>query len=216
MIPRLVLITDWSVGRTRLTETLAACLKVEAPLAVLHRHPGVTDAQYVDEARLIAQLCQHTRQHLFVHTRADVAVALGAHLHLPSTGVDPADVVPFLPPGTWLSTSVHSASETFRAAPCTFALVSPVFGAKSKPGDNRPPLGPGGYRQLKGMLRCPAYALGGIDGRSLRDLQSPDGIAVVSAVAASLSPAEVVQHMLEALPPATDGAATLVSRRESR
>ncbi len=157
---RVMLITDWSRGSP--VERLARAVGDRNDLAVQHRHPGASDRQYFDEAGQLAQACAALGLPLFINGRLDVALALGAHLHLPGHGLSIADVRPFLPL-RWISTVVHGEADLAQTTDADLALVSPVFAPRSKPTDVRPPLGPAGFRALAERLPCPAFALGGLD-----------------------------------------------------
>ncbi len=157
---RVMLITDWSRGSP--IERLAQAIGTRGDVAVQHRHPGVSDRQFFDEAGILGQTCAALGVPLFINGRLDVALALGAHLHLPGHGLAIADVRPFLPL-RWISTVVHGEADLAHAADADLALVSPVFAPRSKPTDVRLPLGPDGFRALADCLPCPAFALGGLD-----------------------------------------------------
>ncbi|MBX7100333.1 MAG: thiamine phosphate synthase, partial [Myxococcaceae bacterium] len=77
--------------------------------------------------------------------------------------------------------------------------VSPVYPPGSKPHDDRPPLGVGGFLRLAGRLACPAFALGGLDASRLHGLGAAGGVAVSSAVWHASDPAAAVSGLLAAL-----------------
>ena len=196
MLPRLVVITDWSLPREHLLGALEAALCAGLPVAVQHRHPGVGLRQFLEEARLLAALCERLARPLFINGRLDVALLLGAHLHLPAGGLRPADVRPALPEGRLVSAAVHDAREAEEAAGADLALVSPVFAPGSKPDDTRPALGPQGYAALRAQLSCPALALGGIDPGRAQALADADGFATISGVLGAADPAAAARLLL--------------------
>lgn len=193
-LPRLVVITDWRLGRERLFAALERALSAGPGVAVQHRHPEAGGRVFLEEARALAALCARFDAPLFVNGRLDVALLTGAHLHLPAHGWAPVDARPLLPADRWISVAVHSDEEAARAAGADLALVSPVFAPGSKPGDTRPQLGPEGFRRLAALLPCPALALGGITPE--RKLAGAAGYAVVSAVLAAEDPAGAVRALL--------------------
>jgi thiamine-phosphate pyrophosphorylase len=172
-LPRLVIITDWSLGADTLLARLERALSAGPGIAVQHRHPGASARALYDEGARLKWLCAQFKAPLFVNRRFDVAAALGAHLHLPSSGVLPAD----LPRGGAMrvSVAVHDEDEAKRAAGADFALVSPVFEKKDKA-----PIGLGGFERLQRALSCPAFALGGVTAQ--RRVPTAAGHAVISAV----------------------------------
>ncbi|WP_002637412.1 thiamine phosphate synthase [Myxococcus hansupus] len=178
---------------------LTRALDVGPEVAVQHRHPEATGRQFLEQARALAALCQARGNPLFVNGRVDVALLVGAHVHLPAHGPAPEDVRPLLPPGRWISTAIHDATEARGAAGADLALVSPVFAPGSKPGDTRIPLGPEGFRALAASLPCPALALGGITPERARALPDAAGFAVISGVLEAEDPAFAVRAMLRPL-----------------
>lgn len=191
---RLLLITDWGLGD--LPGRVARALEAGPGVAVQHRHPGVGDRQFFDEATRLAEVCRAAGAPLFISRRLDVALAVGAHLHLPAYALRVADVRPHLPEGRLVSVAVHDDAEARAAASADLALVSPVFAPGSKPTDTRPTLGPDGLRRLAESLPCPAFALGGIDAARARQLSGTAGFAVVSSVLAAADPRDACRTLL--------------------
>lgn len=190
----LIIITDWALGPERLLGQLEAALKAGPGVAVQHRHPGVSDRTFFDEARQLAELCRKADAPLFINSRLDVALALDAHLHCTSTSLTPREVRRLLP-DRWISCAVHSTGDLVDGA--DLALVSPVFRPGSKPTDSRAPLGVEGYTRLARALPCPAFALGGLEPANVASVRAP-GVAVISAVLRALDPAAAVRALLEA------------------
>jgi thiamine-phosphate pyrophosphorylase len=196
--PRLIVITDWRLPRQRLLAALERALEAGPDVAVQHRHPDAPARTFLEEARVLAALCQARGNPLFVNGRLDVALLVGAHLHLPAHGPTVEDVRPFLPAGRLVSVAVHDTAEARLAQGADLALVSPVFAPGSKPGDTRPPLGPEGFRALRAALPCPALALGGITPERAAQLPQAQGFAVISAVLEAADPAGVARALLQA------------------
>jgi thiamine-phosphate pyrophosphorylase len=195
-VPRLIIITDWRLPRERLLAALERALEAGPSVAVQHRHPDAPTRTFLEEARLLAGLC-HTRGNpLFVNGRLEVALLVGAHLHLPARGPTVEDVRPHLPPGRQVSVAVHDADEARLARGADLALVSPVYAPGSKPGDTRPQLGPEGFQALAASLPCPALALGGMTPERASRLPGAYGFAVISAVLEAQDPAAVARALL--------------------
>ncbi len=114
---------------------------------------------------------------MFVNSRLDVALALGAHLHLASNALTVSDVKPWLRPGMLVSHAVHSAGEFQPGA--DLALVSPVFAPRSKTVEST--LGPAGFEALAAIAPCPVFALGGLTVDNAKLLPSAAGFAVMHA-----------------------------------
>jgi thiamine-phosphate pyrophosphorylase len=180
---RLLLLTDWSLGERALLTQLEPVCALGAEVGVQHRNPGAQTRPFLAQARALAELCGRFGNPFFVNARLDVALLVGAHLHLPVDAPTPAEVRPHLPPGRWLSAAVHNEEELQRAAGADLYLLSPVFAPGSKPGDTRPTLGPAGYARLRALAAGrPALALGGMNVQRLRELGAVDGVALQSAV----------------------------------
>ncbi len=193
MIPfKLLLITDWS--RPDCLAQLGEALKAGPGIAVQHRHPGATDRVFHDEGLRLRDAIGATP--LFVNGRLDVALELGAHLHLTSRSLLPADVRPHLPPGRWLSASWHPPEAS--ATGVDLLLMSPVFAPHSKPAD-RPPLGPEGFRAHLAHASAPVFALGGLTAERAARLRPVAGVALIGEVLHAASPAHAAEALLRAL-----------------
>lgn len=97
---------------------------------------------------------------LLINERVDVALAAGLDgVHLPSGSIAARDIRRIAPGPFVIGVSAHSLAEI--DAEADFAVVSPVFVSKSKPGYG-PPLG---VEQLAAIVKAspvPVYALGGV------------------------------------------------------
>lgn len=190
-----MVITDWRLPRERLLAALERAMEVGPQVAVQHRHPEATARQFLEEARLLSELCQARGNPLFVNGRLDVALLVRAHLHLPAGGLTPEDVRPHLSAECRVSVAVHDEQEARRARGADLALVSPVFPPGSKPDDTRPTLGPEGFRRLAAALPCPALALGGITPERASLLNGAAGFAVISAVLEAEDPTSATRAL---------------------
>ncbi len=168
-------------------------------VALQHRDPGAPIRKFLDRARPLATLCHKTGAHLFVNGRLDVALLVGAHLHLPVDGPRPAEVRPHLPAGRWVSAAVHSTEELATSEGADLVLISPVFKPGSKPSDRRPQLGVEGFLELARRAVVPAFALGGIDPERIASLPSCAGVAVQSSVLRASDPGRVARQILASL-----------------
>jgi len=196
---RLLLVTDWALGELRLRRALEQACALGPEVGVQHRHPGAPTRGFLEEARGLASLCAQNGNPFFVNGRLDVALLVGAHLHLPVDGPTPAEVRPHLPAGRWLSAAVHDEAELERARGADLLLLSPVFQPTSKPHDRRATLGPGGFARLRALASCPVLALGGIRVERLALLVPVEGVAVQGAVLQAEDPAGAARALLSAL-----------------
>ncbi len=196
---RLLVVTDWSLGEKHLLGALKEVCALGSEVGIQHRHPEAPTRQFLQEARQLASLCGTYNNRLFINGRLDVALLVGAHLHLPVDGPTPSEVRHHLPHGTLVSAAVHNEAELARASGADFMLLSPVFHPSSKPGDRRATLGPEGYERLSAQADCPTLALGGIRLDTLPLLGPVEGVAVQGAVLASRDPAGAARALLEGL-----------------
>jgi thiamine-phosphate pyrophosphorylase len=197
VLPRLIVITDWRMPRDLLLPRAEAALALGPMVALQHRHPEAPIRLFLEEARMLAELCQKRQNPLFINGRLDVALLLGADLHLPARGLLPTDVRPHLPKDAWISISVHNAEEASAGQSADIALISPVFPVGSKVSDDRPPLGPEGFARLAGQVDCAPFALGGVTAERAAMLRGAKGYAAVSAILQSADSGRAAAEILK-------------------
>jgi thiamine-phosphate pyrophosphorylase len=128
------------------------------------REKDLSTRQLCELTAAAVDLVRDAQAKILVNSRADVALAAGAHgVHLPAGSVSPAEVRRVSPPGFVVGVSCHNPAEIDRAAAegADFVVFGPVFDTASKRAYG-PPQGLQRLREACAAARVPVLALGGV------------------------------------------------------
>jgi thiamine-phosphate pyrophosphorylase len=133
------------------------------------REKDLEDRALFDLTRSALAFARGTECRILVNGRADIALAAGADgVHLPSTGLQIADIRPWVPDDFLIGVSVHTLSEIHRACAqgADYLLLGHVFPTNSKAAYGLP-LGLRRLRNACAASSAPVLGLGGIKAESI-------------------------------------------------
>jgi thiamine-phosphate pyrophosphorylase len=160
-------------------EAADAVLQAGAEI-VQWRHKGPLTRQAFDTAAAIADLCRGVP--LVVNDRADVAVLLGAMLHLGQDDLPPVLARQMV---YMIGLSTHNAEqmEAANEEPVVYHALGPIFPTTSKANPD-PVVGLDGLRAIVPLSKRPVVAIGGITFETAASVieAGADSVAVISAL----------------------------------
>jgi thiamine-phosphate pyrophosphorylase len=200
---RLCLVTDRTqTGGRDLVDVIRECLVAGLPaVQVREKDLGAAD---------LAALCRAVRGPtadrgalLIVNDRVDVALAVGADaVQRTSTSLPIADIRAIADKRLRIGASVHSLDEgrAAEAAGADWIVFGPVYDTPSKRRYG-PPQGIGALERLARAVDVPVIAIGGITPERVSDVcrAGAHGVAVISAILAAPSPADMTRRFLDRL-----------------
>jgi thiamine-phosphate pyrophosphorylase len=150
------------LARRGLSPFHAAEAILEAGARILQfRHKGLFSREVFEDAQRIAGLCRAAQALFFVNDRADIAMLLGAAVHLGQDDLAPADALKITAAIIGLSTHNESQLRAGDREPVDYLAIGPIFPTASKQNPD-PVLGIHQLRSLRAITRKPLVAIGGI------------------------------------------------------
>ena len=147
------------------------------------REKDLPDGRLVQLTARIVEIARPRGCRVLVNGRADVALAAAADgVHLPSAGLRPGDVRPWVPPGFLIGVSVHGVDEArvAEASGADYVLAGPVYATPSKLKYGKP-MGIPGLARVCRAVRIPVFGLGGIRAGSIPEVTGA-GAAGIAAI----------------------------------
>lgn len=138
-----------------------------------------------------------------VNDHAAVARAIDADgVHVGQDDLDPRDVRAVVGPRCAIGVSAHTPEQAVAGQSAADYLgLGPMFATSTKP--HEPSRGPELLDAVRGSLRVPSYAIGGLDAARLRELRPrlPHGAAIAGAVCRAADPERAAAELLAILQP---------------
>jgi len=135
-----------------------------------------------DQASRVARLCSGRGVALIINDRADIALLLGAGLHVGQDDLPPGDARRLLGDGPLVGYSTHSADQLIAAAgePVNYLALGPMFPTQSKLNPD-PVVGLDRLRAWRRLTARPLVAIGGVTrGNARSTLEAgADSVAVI-------------------------------------
>jgi thiamine-phosphate pyrophosphorylase len=137
---------------------------LEAGARILQfRHKGFFSREVFEDAQRVAGLCRAAQALFVVNDRADIAMLLGAAVHLGQDDLAPADARRIMPSDAIIGFSTHDEHQ-LRAGdrePVDYLAVGPIFPTVSKQNPD-PVIGIERLRSRRALTHKPLVAIGGI------------------------------------------------------
>ncbi len=201
-VPALYLITDRTLSPRPLPALVEATLARVDPrrVAVQLREKDLGARALFELGTAVKRVCDARGVPLLINDRVDVALALGAGVHLGGDSMRAADVRPIVGPKVTIGVSCHGVDEVRRRSPgADFATWGPVFPTPSK-ARYGPPVAFEGLEEAQ-TVGVPLLALGGIKRERVAELKERGfaGIACIGAVFGAEEPGAAAAELLDAL-----------------
>jgi thiamine-phosphate pyrophosphorylase len=195
----LVLVTEPQVSVGELDRVVPAAVRGGVS-HVLLRMPGASAADIYETGVHLRQMLDELRTPLIVADRVDIALALGADVHLGQRGLPPR-LARALAPGRHVGVSVHDVNQAVEAAAhgADWVVFGHVFATPSHPGELG--RGPDALRAVVEAVEVPVVAIGGITAANVADVLAAGatGIAVIRAISGAADPETAALALRDAL-----------------
>ena len=153
------LLADRGLG---VVEAAEAILEAGAGI-VQFRHKGFFSREVFESASRVGVLCRNARAIFVVNDRADIALLLGAALHLGQDDLEPADARRVMGSSSVIGFSTHNENQLGAGdrEAVDYLAIGPIFSTGSKQNPD-PVVGIDSLRTLRRLTQKPLVAIGGI------------------------------------------------------
>jgi len=200
-LPQLYPILDAALLEARQCQLeTAAGAMLDAGASILQiRIKGHWTRILFDQASRVARMCEESGATLIVNDRADIALLLGAGLHIGQDDIPPRDARRLLGESLPLGYSTHNADQLTAAAeePANYLALGPMFPTQSKVNPD-PVVGIERLREWRHLTTKPLVAIGGITRGNARSVleAGADSVAVIGdLITADGSAASIIERM---------------------
>jgi len=172
--------------------------------AVQVRAKDLPVRQFLDLGRRAADSLKRHNIPLIINDRLDIALACGAAgVHLGQDDMPVSQARKIVGRRLVLGVSANNADEALEAERlgADYIGLGPIYATSSKTTD-LPLVGEEGIRRLKGRVRIPLVAIGGITAANARAVKEAgaDGIAVISAILGAPDPEAAARRLRTSFP----------------
>ncbi len=191
-----VLLTE-ALCRGEWYETAEAALAGGAR-AIQLREKQLADAELLERARRLRELCERHEALLIVNDRPDIALAAGAHgVHLGQDDLSVSAARRILGDEQIIGVSTHTIEQAKAAIADLpdYVAVGPMFASRTKPQDHI--AGPETLSAVRSLTPLPLVAIGGITAENAAQCVPADALAVCSGVIGTDDVASAARELLE-------------------
>jgi thiamine-phosphate pyrophosphorylase len=201
-LPRIYPILDGeTLARRGVAVETAAAAWLEGGARILQiRHKGHWGRAVYDAAARVASLCRECGARFVVNDRADIAMLLGAGLHVGQDDLAPSDARRLMGAGAVIGFSSHNPEQLCAAArePVDYVALGPVFATATKANPD-PVVGVEEVRRCRALIEKPLVAIGGITMDNARDVLAAgaDSLAVIAGLLPETGDADALRRCME-------------------
>jgi thiamine-phosphate pyrophosphorylase len=199
---RLLVVTDRHQTNSRpLIPLLQRALAAGMPVIQL-RERDLSAKELVTLAREVQAITDPCRSQFLINDRIDVALALGAGVHLRSDSLPLSVARQMLGPRRLLGISVHAVEEAVQAESqgADYIVLGPIYETPSKQMFG-PPLGIHTLEKACQLVRIPIIGIGGVTAARAREMRRAGafGAAVITAILGADDVESATRELLDAV-----------------